>query len=78
MSDNAFTKDEQVALAMYAIAGRDIEDFLDMVSDADTTLESLRTLHAMCVTGGRAGSDADLNRLISSVVERAIAKRLTK
>lgn len=57
------------AIALYAIAARDVVDFIDMVNDSKTTIETLRLLEAMLDHPG------ELNEFIRPVVTRQIKER---
>lgn len=73
---NQFVTDaDREALAMYAVASRDVTDFIDMLDE--TTDGALQTLHNMMGHDNPTQSteDRELNALCLPFVAHEIAKR---
>lgn len=73
MGNHEFTVEERRALGLYAVAGRDVSDFLDMLTEPETTIASLEVLKLMLDTPN-PNSDGELNRLLGPIVTRRLEK----
>ena len=66
---------EQHAVGLYAVAARDVCDFIDMLPEASD--ETLQVLHEVLTfkPPGLSKKDAKLNDLVAPIVQRQIEKR---
>lgn len=71
MANHEFTTDERRALGLYAVAARDVVDFLDMLTEPETTIASLEVLKLMVETPN-PNSDNKLNQLLAPIVMRRL------
>ncbi len=68
------TKDDNLAIALYAILARDACDFLDMAKEANN--ETLKTLYLMLATPqDNPRVDQELNSIGANFVKRTLENR---
>lgn len=70
-----FNKAEERAVTLYAVASRDVTDFIDMLTEPDTDDASLGILWAMLNAPPRPSTDIELNKLCVGPVVREIERR---
>lgn len=63
------------AVALYAIAARDVVDFIELVNDERTSLDTLELLRDMLGHAGGPNTDVELNKILHPVVVKQIEHR---
>lgn len=67
---------ERIALGLYAVAARDVTDFIDMVRE-EQSIDVLKILNEMLVTSNpnMSKDNKELNALVAPFVQRELEKR---